>query len=73
MNTNDAKEYLARREIPQLFEVRHGDMTARPLLTLTSLCLLILFNNVVSCMHDARQGQTVINKEAYISSLKVFK
>lgn len=22
MNTNDAKEYLARREIPQLFEVR---------------------------------------------------
>lgn len=24
MNTNDAKEYLARREIPQLFEVRHG-------------------------------------------------
>lgn len=24
MNTNDAKEYLARREIPQLFEVRDG-------------------------------------------------
>lgn len=24
MNTNDAKEYLARREIPQLFEVRAG-------------------------------------------------
>lgn len=22
MNTNDAKEYLARRDIPQLFEVR---------------------------------------------------
>ena len=25
MNTNDAKEYLARREIPQLFEVRGID------------------------------------------------
>lgn len=24
MNTSDAKEYLARREIPQLFEVRAG-------------------------------------------------
>lgn len=24
MNTNDAKEYLARREIPQLFEVSEG-------------------------------------------------
>uniref|UniRef100_A0AAV2JU31 Uncharacterized protein n=1 Tax=Knipowitschia caucasica TaxID=637954 RepID=A0AAV2JU31_KNICA len=25
MNTNDAKEYLARREIPQLFEGVHAD------------------------------------------------
>ncbi|KAI3374700.1 hypothetical protein L3Q82_021271, partial [Scortum barcoo] len=33
MNTNDAKEYLARREIPQLFEVRRGVRFVGSLLT----------------------------------------
>lgn len=31
MNTNDAKEYLARREIPQLFEVSKSYWAARRL------------------------------------------
>lgn len=63
MNTNDAKEYLARREIPQLFEVRHDVRCASTLRTrIVRMCTIFFFPiNVsrlvctVSCpTHDER-------------------
>lgn len=43
MNTNDAKEYLARREIPQLFEVR--DVCA-PFCEKSLVIFLSFFQNI---------------------------
>lgn len=50
MNTNDAKEYLARREIPQLFEVRAG---VRWVVGLCADCVIITRTVMFVC--DALQ------------------
>lgn len=54
MNTNDAKEYLARREIPQLFEVRDGQVR---FVQLTWFHRVIFTHFYIAALPNARRSQ----------------
>lgn len=61
MNTNEAKEYLARREIPQLFEVRRR-MRAP---CCCSLCVCV-YVRVRLCARARSRGRLCVFRYIYL-------
>lgn len=69
MNTNDAKEYLSRREIPQLFEVSIYGRTFALTNHIGRMCFYIigLQKSLISFLHRGNYVILVIHRNVFLS------